>query len=550
MRSAARRHVEDEEQRSRTIPGEQQADGGVVVRVAFGSALAVRLVRQDDLHVVLRDPLPRPLRVVALHGRQGREGLAILQGANDRAAHRLRPEHGPDTHLLLDLHAQVARHELLVQPVAARILHHPRAEQALGKVDPLIGELGDDEGQIGVHTVTDRWQCRIPDPDLPIGILIHRILAQGAVPQEGRRRNDRLVVCRDDHRKRWHRAEVEVLPCERVRVRVESEAASGPARRLDPLEGVEEEGEPLAGDAVELLQVDRLLPLRVLGDHTTQRVEGATRSRGQTLGLLGADVGLLEEIVQHRAPDALPIGAEGLLEETGLAANPRPEIDRDARILQVVQETVLPHGAADDGRVDVEDEVYVDHAREQSEALREDDARHATHATERRRVRRADAILLREAVDVTEACHATKAVHVQTADGGEDKEDLHEDATAEHQDPHARDEDVVLDPSLHEPRVRARSKDEDREAAAIRDEEEQDAHGPIAQGGPQGLANFRCGRPLVLADAHIRLSAEHRLRSEVGVVVDQEESHRREDDVHDVLQGAHKCGQAGRAIAD
>mmetsp|Transcript_6067 Transcript_6067/g.12868 ORF Transcript_6067/g.12868 Transcript_6067/m.12868 type:complete len:787 (-) Transcript_6067:3102-5462(-) len=136
---AALVEVEHEQEVVLGVPLQEHLDGLVVL--ACPVLLAKGLVREDDLDVVLRDVLLGELPVVLLDLRQGREGAAVLERADDRFRDGLRAEGGPEADLDGNLLVDLALQEAMVEVLGLRVLHHPLGVQALRQEDPLVREL-------------------------------------------------------------------------------------------------------------------------------------------------------------------------------------------------------------------------------------------------------------------------------------------------------------------------------------------------------------------------------------------------------------------------
>mmetsp|Transcript_30003 Transcript_30003/g.99358 ORF Transcript_30003/g.99358 Transcript_30003/m.99358 type:complete len:219 (-) Transcript_30003:3776-4432(-) len=208
--------VEDEEQGVHRIPRHKHTHCIVVLGISLRRILAVCLVREDDLAMILRDALLGSSLVILSNLGHGSQSAAILQGTYDSLPHRLGSEHGPQPDLADHLGSECAVHELFVQHVAAVVLDFALAEKPLREEDPLVGELGDDEADVGIHAISHRRVRQVADPHLVVRVLVHGVLPQRTAPQELRRGHNRLVVGRDDHGERRDTAVVEILACQSI----------------------------------------------------------------------------------------------------------------------------------------------------------------------------------------------------------------------------------------------------------------------------------------------------------------------------------------------
>mmetsp|Transcript_57962 Transcript_57962/g.180137 ORF Transcript_57962/g.180137 Transcript_57962/m.180137 type:complete len:231 (-) Transcript_57962:382-1074(-) len=169
---------------------------------------------------------------------------------------------------------------------------------------PFVGELRDHEGKVCVHPVSLRRVGEVADARPAHGALVHGVGLLRAGSEKLLRRDDALVVGRDDLRERGDRAWIEVLTCQRIRLRLELRAVGAP---LDPLQRMEEECQALGCERREAREVDGvllLLPVRL----QVVAVDRDARGLAEVPRVHRADEPLLQEALDHRLPDLLPTG--------------------------------------------------------------------------------------------------------------------------------------------------------------------------------------------------------------------------------------------------
>mmetsp|Transcript_54467 Transcript_54467/g.159016 ORF Transcript_54467/g.159016 Transcript_54467/m.159016 type:complete len:291 (-) Transcript_54467:1263-2135(-) len=257
------REVEDQIHWLLGVLAQQQAHGLVVLGVALGRGAAVGLVRKDELRVVLGHALLGLGAVVLLDRRKRCQSALVLQCAYDGLRDGLHPQGGPEADLHYQLISELLLHEARVQSLGIRLVQLARGVQLLRQEVPLVGELRDHEGEVRVHPVPARRVREVAHARPAQGALVHGVAELPTRSQELLRRNDALIEGRDDLRERRNRAWIEVLPRQRVRLRVELRAVGA---ALDPLQGMEKEGEPLGRQCWEVRKVDGvllLLPVRL-----------------------------------------------------------------------------------------------------------------------------------------------------------------------------------------------------------------------------------------------------------------------------------------------
>mmetsp|Transcript_134520 Transcript_134520/g.348470 ORF Transcript_134520/g.348470 Transcript_134520/m.348470 type:complete len:358 (-) Transcript_134520:3347-4420(-) len=342
--------------------------------------MAVGLVREDHLDVVLGHPLPRVLPVVLADLRQGRERPAALQRADHGLRHGLHPHGGPEAELDDDLLAEAALHEALVEVLGLRALYQPFGMQPLRQEDPLIWELRDHEGEVRVHAVALGRHGEVTKAGLVIRTAIAGVLLLGPRPQELNGWDDNLIVGWDNLRERGDGARVEVHSCKGVSRRFEVLAL----RRLvllDPLQRLEEEGEPLCSEVWETRKMDLLLLFLAMCEGRV-RLQADAGGLDKVLCLLRAHERLRVQTLHHDPPNVLPAWSKGALEKLRLPALLLPQVDRQRRVLQVVELSLLAHDASNDGRGQVEDEVDVNQGAEHDHQPPCEDARDARDTPE------------------------------------------------------------------------------------------------------------------------------------------------------------------------
>mmetsp|Transcript_30110 Transcript_30110/g.75832 ORF Transcript_30110/g.75832 Transcript_30110/m.75832 type:complete len:234 (-) Transcript_30110:3779-4480(-) len=229
--------IKNQIQRIISVPREQQLHSLIVLLTAF--AVAISLVGQNHLNMVFRDPLVWVLRIMLPDLRQRSQGSAILQCSDHSLCDRLRSEAGPQTDLVDGLPIETSLHETAIQVLGLSGRNKTLRMQALSEETPLVRELRDHEGQVGVHTVTLGRQRQVTQARLGVGAAILRILRVSTGPEEVNCRDDDLIVGRDDLRQGGDGAHIKAVAGERIGCGVE-----GGARFLvvlDPLERLEEE---------------------------------------------------------------------------------------------------------------------------------------------------------------------------------------------------------------------------------------------------------------------------------------------------------------------
>mmetsp|Transcript_170645 Transcript_170645/g.542101 ORF Transcript_170645/g.542101 Transcript_170645/m.542101 type:complete len:352 (+) Transcript_170645:2604-3659(+) len=304
----------------------------------------------------------------------------------------------------------------MVQLLRLGALDRALGVQSLRQEDPFVRELRDHEGEIRVDTIARRRQRQITEPRLVVRTAILRVLWIGTGPQELHRWDHDLVVGRDDLRERRDGTDVEIHGCDSIRGGFEGDVAELLA--LDPLEGLEEEGQALGREVREARQVDGFL-LLVAPSEGCLALKRHTCSLAETGSLLGADEGLVGETLHHGAPDLLPARAEGALEEQGLAAEALAQVDRQRRVLQVVELPGVAHDASNDCRRQVEDKVDITQASQEHQHPTSGDGRQACRAIKGEELVnfRADAPSDREPRNVTEDVQAAGGAPIKTLHG-------------------------------------------------------------------------------------------------------------------------------------
>mmetsp|Transcript_22486 Transcript_22486/g.62416 ORF Transcript_22486/g.62416 Transcript_22486/m.62416 type:complete len:371 (+) Transcript_22486:254-1366(+) len=332
--------------------------------------------------MVLGDALARAIGIVLLDLRKSGQCSLVLKSTYHGLCDRLAPQRGPKAHLHNQLLTKIhVLYEPLVEIVGIGCFKLPLIMQAFGQKTPLIGELRDHEGQVGVHSVASRWIRHVADTRLALWALVHCIFRQLSRPQKVSRGDHNLVIRGDDLGERRHAPGIEVGARERIRVGLEVRATCWPTRPLDPLQRLEEEGQPLGSHLREAREVERP-HLLVQSGRELLPVLGEAGRLHEAAVALRADVRLPEEVPRHGQPHLLPPRPERALEEIGLPPGLRPQVHRDGSVLEVVQVPVVPHDAPKDRREGIEDKVDVHHAAQENKEPCEGDAADASHAAE------------------------------------------------------------------------------------------------------------------------------------------------------------------------
>mmetsp|Transcript_24776 Transcript_24776/g.62088 ORF Transcript_24776/g.62088 Transcript_24776/m.62088 type:complete len:358 (+) Transcript_24776:412-1485(+) len=342
--------------------------------------MAVGLMCENHLDMVLCHPLLWKLPVMFLDLRQGCQSPAALQRPYHCLGDRLHPHRRPEADLDDVLLAQPILHEVMIEVLRLCALHPTLSMQPLGQEDPFIRELRDHEGKVGVDAITLRRNGEVAETRLIVRTAVAGVLLLGPRPQELNGWDDNLIVGWDNLRERGDGARVEVHSCKGVSRRFEVLAL----RRLvllDPLQRLEEEGEPLRREVWEPCEVDLLLFFLAMREGRI-RLQADARSLGKVLCLLRAHERLRVQTLHHDPPNVLPAWSKGALEKLRLPALLLPQVDRQRRVLQVVELSLLAHDASNDGRGQVEDEVDVNQGAEHDHQPPCEDARDARDTPE------------------------------------------------------------------------------------------------------------------------------------------------------------------------